>query len=212
VALFDRDPAESKPAYHAFRAYRDYGPGRSIDKVWRQRAGITDDAQRAPRYWWQWSSDHAWVRRAEAYDQHCEQVEQAKFEAELKRLAKRRAKFQLEFQDVVEERFREMRTQLKQASAAPAVTMRREETIEAVRDEKGRITAPAKVVVTDVKGINLAGEARLNAELRETGIQAATGPFANQAEKSSAEIPPFIVQLATDDQPDASTDANLPRQ
>ena len=65
-----RQPGETRPAFHAFCLYRDYGGDRSIVKtmeangVPRSRAGI----------WYAWSRKYQCVRRTGDYDKHLEHV------------------------------------------------------------------------------------------------------------------------------------------
>lgn len=58
-------PGETHKAWLAFCIYRDYGSGRSLDKVWREATGR--DGRHA-RHWATWSSKNHWVSRCEAYD------------------------------------------------------------------------------------------------------------------------------------------------
>ena len=66
-------PAESAPAYRAFRVYLNQGPSRSLDQAWQFfRAGSVGKAPksaRRPGHWSRWCARYEWVARAAAYDQ-----------------------------------------------------------------------------------------------------------------------------------------------
>lgn len=72
MAAWDRLPAETDPAFAAFRAYLLQAGKRSIEVLWQEGAGKVRGkrGQIAPRHWYRWSSEHDWVNRAAAYDQH----------------------------------------------------------------------------------------------------------------------------------------------
>jgi hypothetical protein len=58
---WDRQPGESIPAFEAFRAYREAGEARSLRQVARE-------LRKSPSLIFRWSSSHAWVARALAWD------------------------------------------------------------------------------------------------------------------------------------------------
>ena len=62
-----RHPDETAKAYAAFRYYRDLGAPRSAGKV-REKFGL------GMRLIERWSSAHAWVRRALAWDEHQDRI------------------------------------------------------------------------------------------------------------------------------------------
>nr|BDD48118.1 hypothetical protein 34 [Balneolaceae bacterium] len=59
-------PGETNKAYDRFVAYLEMGPDRSLDKVRQKYTKNTS----YKRYLAKWSSEHNWVKRAEAYDRH----------------------------------------------------------------------------------------------------------------------------------------------
>jgi hypothetical protein len=58
---WERQAEESAKAFAAFRAYREMGPSRSIERVHQECA-------KSSRLLKRWSSRYSWVARAEAYD------------------------------------------------------------------------------------------------------------------------------------------------
>ncbi|MEW1700697.1 hypothetical protein [Streptomyces sp. NPDC091278] len=64
---WDRHVEESSAAFAAFAAYRDMGPARSITRVARE---LTKSRALMAR----WSSAHAWVLRAQAWDREQDRV------------------------------------------------------------------------------------------------------------------------------------------
>src|SRR5262245_44078808 len=64
-ALWERQRGESRRAFAAFGAYRDYGPRRSLAKVARKIGKSTALLERWSRRW-------AWVRQATAWDDTCD--------------------------------------------------------------------------------------------------------------------------------------------
>jgi hypothetical protein len=123
LQLWDRQPAESGPAYAAFLAYRGLGPDRTLDDAYaaRQAAkrgseagaprtspGQREGTQGAPGCWGKWSVKHRWVDRAAAWDAHLEKarqeaaIEEARKRAtvsdaewEVRKLAQRQAEWDL---------------------------------------------------------------------------------------------------------------------
>ncbi|MEH7747050.1 hypothetical protein V7659_18710 [Neobacillus drentensis] len=62
-APYEQLEGESSRAFEAFRIYRDLGPARSTGKV-QEKTG------KNLRLLERWSSEHSWVERARAFDQH----------------------------------------------------------------------------------------------------------------------------------------------
>ena len=62
-----RHPDESAKAYAAFRYYRDLGASRAAAKVW-EKYGISRGLVE------RWSTVHAWVSRARAWDEHQDRI------------------------------------------------------------------------------------------------------------------------------------------
>jgi hypothetical protein len=75
-AVWDRQPGETSHAYQAFCAYRDAGPSRKMDQVWRAfqlgRGVIVPEHRRCASNWWVYFRTHDWKARAEKYDTHLE--------------------------------------------------------------------------------------------------------------------------------------------
>ena len=68
--IWDKREDESAKAYEWFCRYRDMGPGRSHDKLNQKYSeGVSKKSMTL-----RWSSKHAWVERAEAYDAHIEAI------------------------------------------------------------------------------------------------------------------------------------------
>jgi hypothetical protein len=75
--------AEGEPdeAYVAFGWFRDFGPLRTLDAVWRAHSG-PNRAPRAPGNWKRWKSRYDWSARAQAYDdRNDERLDEARIEA-----------------------------------------------------------------------------------------------------------------------------------
>lgn len=86
---WDRMPGESTQAYQAFCAYRDAGPTRKMDRVYRQferQNGRTlPEHRRCASSWWEWSKRFTWRTRAERYDGYLEQLARQKRESDHRR-------------------------------------------------------------------------------------------------------------------------------
>jgi hypothetical protein len=74
---WERLSGESRAAYAAFCAYRDYGPERNIRKAVEKHEA--DPAKQGKRYrvWRLWSARFKWVKRAEDYDLYLDRLKQA---------------------------------------------------------------------------------------------------------------------------------------
>jgi hypothetical protein len=94
VHVFDQQRGESAQAFAAFRTYRDLGPDRSLDAAFQQRGGRRAGGKRASGRWCSWSARWEWVKRAAAFDQHNQRVEEAARDAALAAEAERWAKRQ----------------------------------------------------------------------------------------------------------------------
>jgi hypothetical protein len=70
TALWERQPGETSRAYVAFRRYRDLGPLRTV-----RASTDTPDGRRMPGHVERWASRHAWVERAEAWDEELYRIE-----------------------------------------------------------------------------------------------------------------------------------------
>lgn len=78
--VWERQDGESAQAYRAFQAFRDAGPGRSLDAT---RMDVKLSIQMIKR----WSGKHDWLSRAAAYDAHLEKVRLKERERREKRRA-----------------------------------------------------------------------------------------------------------------------------
>lgn len=76
---WEKTETETSKAYEGFRVYRDMGPGRSLSQV-------ADELGKSLRLLKKWSSQHSWVKRAEAYDEHMERHSQQVVERKLEDL------------------------------------------------------------------------------------------------------------------------------
>jgi hypothetical protein len=74
---WERLPGESARAYHAFCAYRDFGPERNIRRAVEEFE--RDGAQREKRYrvWRNWAAGFRWRERAGDYDRYTEKLKRA---------------------------------------------------------------------------------------------------------------------------------------
>ncbi len=70
---WEQQPGESGPAFAAFRAFRDMGPGRSAVKAYGQGRG-KGGARQTPGRWNAWAKAHRWPERARAFDAHFETI------------------------------------------------------------------------------------------------------------------------------------------
>lgn len=77
--VWEKQQNESSKAFKAFATYRDMGAERSLTKVAQACGKSVSICNR-------WSSLHQWVARAQAYDQHLEDIAQEAKEAEIKRV------------------------------------------------------------------------------------------------------------------------------
>lgn len=79
---WDRQSGESPPAWEAFQKYRDMGLARSLAKV-------AQDLSKSKPLLSGWSSKHAWVLRAAAWDAEQDRLWQAELRAAQKTAAKK---------------------------------------------------------------------------------------------------------------------------
>jgi hypothetical protein len=71
--VWERQFGESRQAFAAFQAYRDLGPGRSVDAAYRAARGPHEDharTTRATKRWRLWTARWRWAERASAWDAH----------------------------------------------------------------------------------------------------------------------------------------------
>ncbi len=185
MGLWDeRQPGEKSQAWAAFVVYRDFGSERSITKAWR-KANNKSEGQSGR--WEEWARKFKWVERAAAYDKHLDDIERAEREKELARLAKRRAKYEIEtVQPNLEELVDLLRDAVAKHKAAPITDVERQEDREVTVGESGQIEV--RTVKTRVKGMRTSGLARLADAYRATMKQAVTGVREQSDEKASSGI------------------------
>lgn len=76
VQPWERIHGETSRSYDAFCAFRDAGPMRKMDAVWRryesERGRVVAEHRRCASSWWEWYKRFDWKVRAERYDAHLE--------------------------------------------------------------------------------------------------------------------------------------------
>lgn len=78
---WDRRPDESEEAFAAFLIYRDMGRSRSLDAVGRgTKGGQKGDKRTKTGRLARWSANHAWVARAQAWDDYLQSRRQVGIE------------------------------------------------------------------------------------------------------------------------------------
>jgi len=82
---WERQPNETSVAYEAFTVYRDMGANRGLHAV-------SKTLQKSVTLLGRWSSQHKWVERATAYDDHIEALERGAVEKERIKLKRQRIK------------------------------------------------------------------------------------------------------------------------
>jgi hypothetical protein len=162
-----RLPGESYEAYRAFCIYRDQGPGRSLNKAWRQERaerGKGCPQARCPGRWRLWAREWKWVERAVSYDavqnragleHHCA-------------LEERRFEFEWENQVLLEELVSQIDSVLEKAPDAAGTDMT-QKTKEKINGKFIRTTT------TIVKCLNLFGYAALVKACRDSARLAILG-------------------------------------
>ncbi|CAB4130595.1 hypothetical protein UFOVP130_18 [uncultured Caudovirales phage] len=156
---WEKSKSESTKAYAAFCAYRDLGPGRSIEKAF---AVLKPDKKRngRPAEWYGWSVKFEWVKRVEAWDEFAEEFQRREFEARLKKLAHDQADFAVEEFARLVKRVRRADRLLDKADELPLTD---------VEEEQGGKK-------TRVRGVDMARYAALMKEIRESARRAIIGP------------------------------------
>lgn len=105
---WDRHDNETGPAWEAFQAYRDAGPGRTLKAT-------TEATGRAPATHRQlelWSSKHDWVARVAAWDRHVDQAVQARLAKDRVERAVKQADLGRALQGVASKGLRKLADQL----------------------------------------------------------------------------------------------------
>jgi hypothetical protein len=189
VALWDaRLAGESIKAWAAYTIYRDLDTDRSITLAWR-KANKRKRGE-APGRWDLWSRTHRWVERAAAYDAHLDDIKRAAREQRLIELTIRRAEYEFQVQDNLEELAGWLRSAVEKHNVAPITDIERVEDKEVTAKESGVIEV--KTVRTRVKGIKTSGLARLSGEYRDAMKQAVVGV----REAAKDEKPPLPAKTA----------------
>jgi hypothetical protein len=116
----ERLQGESSRAYAAYCAYRDIGPGRSLDRAWKQSAKQESASARRPGHWSAWSAKFDWSERAEAYDDSIEEDKRSADVARGRQIHQRRQKFALEAQERTEGRVRHLDSRTGEDGESPA--------------------------------------------------------------------------------------------
>ena len=81
--IWDKREDESSKAYEWFCRYRDMGPDRSHEKLDQMYSeGVSKRSQTL-----RWSSKHAWVERAEAYDAYLDAIKRESNEDRVRKTA-----------------------------------------------------------------------------------------------------------------------------
>jgi hypothetical protein len=155
--VWDRRESETTYAYRCFCCYRDLGPDRTLAAAYHA-CQPSFHGDRVPGHVADWSRDHDWVQRAEAYDDHLEGIRRRAYERQQRDLAARRAAFELQNQERLERNVQEL-DQLVLA------------TIESTRQD----ARPGEGSETH-EGPDLAKLAKLAATAAELARQAIEGP------------------------------------
>ncbi len=159
----ERRRDESPQAFKAFVVYRDLGAHRSIDSAWRE---LTRRKRgEAPGHWSKWSSRHAWVNRAAAYDEHLLDEIRLEREKGFLELAQRQAAYQFKGQDKLEAAVEEVWDTIIKHKPVPVTNIERKEEKEVTVGDGGEL----KVVTTTTKiqGMKVGQFARLTDALEE---------------------------------------------
>jgi hypothetical protein len=160
---------ESARAYRAFCLYRDFGPGRSIDRTWqRLRANQQKEhgaAMRRPGHWASWATRFHWVNRADAHDDLIDKEKRTADAERRRKLQEQRSRFELEDQSRMEKRVLSMDDVLDRLATAPQT-----EVTQVKRDE-----ASGKKTTTKIKALSGREVAVLTKARNETARQTIQG-------------------------------------
>lgn len=88
---WERQPGETSKAYAAFCRYRDMDPGKRSLAAVAPKARNGQGKRNAPGQITEWSTEHDWVARAAAYDDHMDELVRAKLEKQRLDMAERQA-------------------------------------------------------------------------------------------------------------------------
>lgn len=163
--------SESALAYAAFCIYRDLGPDRSLDAAWQKRnaeLGGLRPSLNCPGYWQRWSVQWKWVDRAREFDLECDAARCKIREAALREREQERMDFEIENQRLMQNNVLDMQALLKKVASGPITDI--------VQIKEEVINGKVVKTTTKIKGVNLAGYARLNHERNDTGRQVVERP------------------------------------
>lgn len=90
---WEQQPGESAKAFAAFCVYRDLGPERSLSKVAAQ-------LNKSMKLMGDWSGEHRWVERSEAWDRHLDKAARAAQVKRAQKMAERQAALGERMQEV----------------------------------------------------------------------------------------------------------------
>ena len=95
-----RQPGETAKAFHAFCAYRDFGGNRSLRKV-MESLDLPDSRN---GIWHAWCSRYQWVKRAEKYDAHLDQIHRYEREKNLREREEKHLQISNKMLEIVEKK------------------------------------------------------------------------------------------------------------
>lgn len=108
---WDRRPGETAKAFQGFQAFRDLGPARTIQAAGEalvESGGIPSFTIGRRRWWEKWSTRHDWVARAQAWDDHLDEVGQLAQEEEVIQMNRRHAEVARKAQELAAERLAQL--------------------------------------------------------------------------------------------------------
>jgi hypothetical protein len=76
--IWERLPSDTDKSFEAFCIYRDMGTTRSLEKAWRK---YKEGAETVPGYFKDWSREHNWVERVNAYDDYLRDLHRKRLES-----------------------------------------------------------------------------------------------------------------------------------
>ena len=105
MELWERQPGESAKAFHAFTFYRDLGHERSVSKV----AQIYRPGRNLRSLMSRWSTKYSWVKRAEAYGDHLDELRRKRNEKEIQVMEKRHITLSMSLQQKAAEKLKDLK-------------------------------------------------------------------------------------------------------
>jgi hypothetical protein len=204
----DRQRGESIRAFRAYTIYRDLGPGRSLARAYDAYRGAAPHGQR-PGQWSLWSVKHRWVKRAGAFDVHVDEAKRKQREMRMIALEERRFDLELENQELLERRVRQMDELLDKAEATPVadVVIVKDVTEESLQSATVKKTRTKTIV----KALNMYGYARTVQVRNETAKLAITGVRDVNKKEIADKSVTGIVYRADEDAPPTEIPPSNPR-